>query len=245
MGLSALNPIAQVMVRQMLFLDPPAHTRLRSLASQAFTPRRVEVLRSHIQEITDSLLDAVHGERTHGPHRRLGGAAAGHRHRRDAGRAGRGSPQLKAGRQTSPRCWATSSTIPTACHGYCEAVEEMTAYFRSAMHEQRRHPRDGLISSLDERGNRRRSSDRGRGDRQLHRDHGWRPGDYHQPDRQWGADAAAPSRSNSQRLRADLSLIPSAVEELLRYESPSQHTARLAPDDMVLGGQAESASGRP
>src|SRR6266446_4857067 len=59
MGLSVLNPIAKVMVQQMLFLDPPAHTRLRSLASEAFTPRRVQVLRLHIQEITDSLLDAV------------------------------------------------------------------------------------------------------------------------------------------------------------------------------------------
>jgi cytochrome P450 len=37
------------------------------------------------------------------------------------------------------------------------------------------------------------------------------------------------------RLRSDYSLIPSAVEELLRYESPSQHTARLAPADTVLG----------
>ena len=27
------------------------------------------------------------------------------------------------------------------------------------------------------------------------------------------------------------------MEELLRYESPSQHTARLAPDDVVLGGK--------
>ncbi|MGH7313985.1 MAG: cytochrome P450, partial [Candidatus Rokuibacteriota bacterium] len=60
MGLSALNPIAQVLVRQMLFLDPPAHTRLRGLASQAFTPRRVAVLRSHIQDIMDSLIGAVH-----------------------------------------------------------------------------------------------------------------------------------------------------------------------------------------
>jgi len=40
-----------------------------------------------------------------------------------------------------------------------------------------------------------------------------------------------------QRLRADLSLIPSAVEELLRYESPSQHTARVAPRDTLLGGK--------
>src|SRR6266851_8364946 len=59
LGLASLAPLAQVMVRQMLFLDPPAHARVRGLASQAFTPRRVERLRSHIQDITHSLLDAV------------------------------------------------------------------------------------------------------------------------------------------------------------------------------------------
>src|SRR5712691_7628701 len=41
MGLAALNPIAQVMVKQMLFLDAPAHTRIRGLAAHAFSPRRV------------------------------------------------------------------------------------------------------------------------------------------------------------------------------------------------------------
>src|SRR5690242_20269027 len=51
LGMSALKPVAQVMVRQMLFLDPPDHTRLRALASAAFTPRRVEQLRVHIKEI--------------------------------------------------------------------------------------------------------------------------------------------------------------------------------------------------
>jgi cytochrome P450 len=40
-----------------------------------------------------------------------------------------------------------------------------------------------------------------------------------------------------EKLKADQSLVPSAVEELLRYESPSQHTARLAPEDVVLGGK--------
>src|ERR1700730_15789888 len=33
MGLEQLAPIAQVMVKQMLFLDPPSHSRMRGLAS--------------------------------------------------------------------------------------------------------------------------------------------------------------------------------------------------------------------
>jgi cytochrome P450 len=40
-----------------------------------------------------------------------------------------------------------------------------------------------------------------------------------------------------ERLRNDLSLVPSAVEEMLRYESPSQHTGRIAPDDIEMGGK--------
>src|SRR2546423_13335138 len=58
-GLPELGPVAQVMLRQMLFMDAPAHTRIRGLAAHAFTPRRVAVLRSHTQEIMDGLLDAA------------------------------------------------------------------------------------------------------------------------------------------------------------------------------------------
>src|SRR5262249_52654693 len=39
------------------------------------------------------------------------------------------------------------------------------------------------------------------------------------------------------RLKTDPTLLTSAVEELLRYEAPSQHTARLAPSDVELGGK--------
>ena len=59
LGLSELNPIAQVLVRQMLFMDASAHARLRALAAAAFTPSRAEALRSHIQDIVDHLIDTV------------------------------------------------------------------------------------------------------------------------------------------------------------------------------------------
>src|SRR3989440_2298612 len=59
MGLSSLSPIARVMVKQMLFMDAPAHTRLRGLSSKAFTPARVEALREHIEDIVNHLLDGI------------------------------------------------------------------------------------------------------------------------------------------------------------------------------------------
>ena len=48
----------------MLFMDGPAHARPRGLCSSAFMSRYVELLRPHIQDIADCLIDRVlpHGE---------------------------------------------------------------------------------------------------------------------------------------------------------------------------------------
>lgn len=45
--------------RSMLMMDPPDHTRLRKLVSKAFTPRTVERLRPHVAELTHGLLDQL------------------------------------------------------------------------------------------------------------------------------------------------------------------------------------------
>src|SRR5262249_29103254 len=50
--------------RRMHNSDPPDHTRLRSLVTKAFTVRRVDALRPHIQALADTLLDQIGGAKT-------------------------------------------------------------------------------------------------------------------------------------------------------------------------------------
>src|SRR4051794_29953440 len=59
LGVPEVGPIARVMIKQMLFLDAPAHTRLRRLAGAAFQPVHVAKLRQHIQDIADHLIDQI------------------------------------------------------------------------------------------------------------------------------------------------------------------------------------------
>lgn len=57
---AADNPFSAI-DRNMLFLDPPDHTRLRALVHKAFTPRMVENLRPRIESIAANLLAAMDG----------------------------------------------------------------------------------------------------------------------------------------------------------------------------------------
>jgi cytochrome P450 len=115
-----------------------------------------------------------------------------------------------------------------------KSVGEMTDYFRSAMREQRLRPRAGLISSLM---NAEIQGDRLSEDEVIANCIVTMVGGQETTTNLIGNGVLSLLRNPDQlaRLRSDLSLIPSAVEELLRYESPSQHTARLAPEDTVLG----------
>jgi cytochrome P450 len=56
--LEFMGPEPIVNREMMIFTDPPLHTRLRSLASRAFTPRRVAQLEARVRELCTELLDA-------------------------------------------------------------------------------------------------------------------------------------------------------------------------------------------
>lgn len=59
--INKMVPILEMdlLINHMLDSDPPDHARLRNLVHKAFTPKMIEKLRGRIQEITDTLLDAV------------------------------------------------------------------------------------------------------------------------------------------------------------------------------------------
>jgi hypothetical protein len=236
MGLAALSPIAAVMVKQMLFMDAPSHTRLRALASYAFIPDRVAVLKSHIQEICNELIDAalpggqmdviadiaaplpaiVTAEM-------LGVPVSDHE-------------QLKNWSAIFAEMLGNFQHNPDRVPVVLRAVEDMTAYFRSAIREQRVRPRQGLVHSL--------MTAEIDGDRLTEEEIVANcivtmVGGQETTTNLIGNGILSLLRAPSElkRLRENPSHIPTAVEELLRYESPSQHTARLAPDDVQLGGK--------
>ena len=123
---------------------------------------------------------------------------------------------------------------PDRLGGVPRAVENLTVYFTDAIERQRRQPSEGLIQT---------------------------PLTF-EVDGDWLTDEVAAAANcivtmagldtttnligngvptlrhpaHLARPRAEPDVIPDAVEELLRFESPSQRTARLVPEDMELGG---------
>jgi pimeloyl-[acyl-carrier protein] synthase len=236
MGLSQLSPIAKVMVKQMLFMDVPAHTRLRGLCSQAFTPPRVERLRSHIQEIANRLIDDVapagrmdliHDFAAPLPAtvtaEMLGVPTSDHR-------------QLKAWSADFAEMLGNFQHNPDRAQRVLSTLEQMTAYFQDAIRAQRVQPGEGLVHAL--------LAAEVDGDRLTEEEVVANlvvtmVGGQETTTNLIGNGILTLLRHPEvlDELRLDLSLIPSAVEELLRFESPSQHTGRIAPRDVEIGGK--------
>src|SRR5918911_165717 len=139
---------AEVMVRQMLFLDPPDHSRIRGLASKAFTPRRVAALQSHIQEIVDNLLDAV---QPHGHMDVIADLAYPLPAIVTAEMLGvppSDRDQLKAWSEDFAEVLGNFQHNPDRAPRVVRSVQEMYTYFRDAIRAPRTQHRDDLISAF-------------------------------------------------------------------------------------------------
>ncbi len=236
LGLERLTPVARMMVRQMLFLDQPAHGRVRRLASVAFTPRQVAKLRDDIAGITDGLLDGRPERDRIEIMSQLAEPLPAIVTARMLGVPTEHHQMLKAWSQDFAEMLGNFQHNPGRVDKVLASVEEMGAYFTDAVRRDALEPTDGLIHAL--------ASAEVDGDQLDEEDLVANivvtmVGGQETTTNLIGNGLMTLLRhpGTLEALRSDPELLPSAVEELLRYESPSQHTARLAPAGAVLGGQ--------
>jgi pimeloyl-[acyl-carrier protein] synthase len=236
MGMSAIGPIAQVMVKQMLFLDPPAHTRLRSLAATVFSPRRVKVLEEHIRAIAHDLIDKVLAGGRMDVMSDIAEPLPAIVTAELLGVPVEDHDQLKDWSKDFAEMLGNYQHNPNRIPGVLKSTEAMTGYFRARIAEQRDSPQEGLIQSLLSA---EIDGDRLSEEEVIANTIVTMVGGQETTTNLIGNGILTLLRNPEEknRLMSDYSLIPSTVEELLRYESPSQQTGRIAREDVEIGGQ--------
>jgi pimeloyl-[acyl-carrier protein] synthase len=236
MGMSAIGPIAQVMVKQMLFLDPPAHTRLRSLAATVFSPRRVKVLEEHIRAIAQDLIDKVLAKGRMDVMSDIAEPLPAIVTAELLGVPVEDHDQLKDWSKDFAEMLGNYQHNPNRIPKVLKSTEGMLKYFRERIAEQKESPREGLIQSLLSA---EIDGDRLTDEEIIANTIVTMVGGQETTTNLIGNGLLTLLRNPTEkaRLMADYSLIPSAIEELLRYESPSQQTGRIAREDVTIGGQ--------
>ena len=230
-----MGDLQVLMERLMLFADPPDHTRLRRIASQAFTARAVENMRPRIGAIVDEMLDRVAGdggaelvEALAFPlpvtviSDMLGVPAADH-------------AQLRVWTSAAVKALDPSDDL-MALFPAAEAIRSMRVYFDELVVERRRHPGEDLLSAL--------IAAEDDGDHMSHDELLDTTillfGAGHETTVNLisgGTLNLLRHPAELRRLMDDPTLIGSAVEELLRFGPPVQLSSRIATTDLELAGQ--------
>lgn len=232
----AVQPFLDIISNWMLFRDPPDHTRLRGLVNKAFTPRRVERMRARVEAMAAELIDKV---RTRSEWdviesyalplpsaviAELLGIPPADRQRFHAW-------TWPIARAIDVDAYSDEGILRAAA----DATGQVVAYLREIVAERRRAPADDLISALV-----------------AAEDHGSQLdeeellslcvlllGSGHETTVGLIGLSVYLLLTHPEELaalRAEPDLAASAVEEVLRYESPVQTTRRIAFEDVALDG---------
>ncbi|MBV9324039.1 MAG: cytochrome P450 [Chloroflexi bacterium] len=231
------GPLGRSFAHWMIFQDPPVHTRLRGLVSQAFSPRSVERLQGQISTLVDALLDALRGCTAFDLMAEfayplpmlviselLGVPAA------DRARFGQWSAAVARGVDSVIR------EQPDALARADAAATGLTAYFRELMARRRRTPADDLLSRLAVA---EQQGDSLSEDELLATCVMLLVAGHETTVNLIGNGLLALFRNPDQlqRLRGEPGIASPAVEELLRFDSPVQRTGRVATVDVELGNR--------
>jgi cytochrome P450 len=217
--------------------DPPRHRQLRDLVSRAFTPRAVASMESRIAEITDDLLDPLI------PTGRMDLV-------RDlsdplpviviAEMLGIPTEERATFKRWSDDLIGESGDIdalddPAELERRQKSMDEMRHYFRQVIEQRRQNPRDDLITGLvqAEIEGQRLSDDELVAFCTLL----LIAGNVTTTNLLGSAVLCLIEHCDQfDRLRANPGLLTSAIEEVLRYESPVQAVARVTTMDVAIGG---------
>jgi pimeloyl-[acyl-carrier protein] synthase len=231
-----MRPLSDHLTKWVAFTDSPDHTRLRTLVDKAFTPRMIANLRGPIQSIVDDLLEKIQ-----------------HAGRLDVVRdfsfplpATVISSMLGIPRADHDKFkkWSNDIANFVSAGGISievarraqQSVIELAEYFKRIVKERRQSPHDDLISRLvaaEEQGNKLTEDELFAMFVQLFfAGHETTTGLINN-----GLLALLMNPEEKRKLQDDPTLIASAVEEFLRYDTSVQRQARVAAEDMEIGSQ--------
>lgn len=235
LGLSGIEPLAAVMCRQMLFLDGAAHAHLRKIASAAFTPRRVEKLAEYIQAVADELIGAALPSGGMDVVKDFAEPLPAIVTARLLGMPREDHAQLKAWSADFAEMLGNFQHNPGGVTRVLKSLADMTAYFQDAIHERQRPLEDGLVKALVEA---EVDGEKLTEDEVVANVIVTMVGGQETTTNLIGNGFLTLLRNPDKlaQLRECPEIMDSAIEELLRFETPSQHTGRICPKDTMLGG---------
>lgn len=238
----SFRPFFNAVTSWMLMVDPPDHTRLRGLVNKAFTPGVVENMRGLVQDLVDKMLAAVKEQGRMDVITDLANPLPATVIAELLGVPGTDQQQFK---KWSDDISAALSGIDSGAtkeelHGlYIVAQKSLLAlssYFRERVVELRLNPQENLLSALvqaEEQGDRLTEEE-------LFANCVLLMIAGHETTTNLignGILALLQNPKQQEALTLNPDLIASAVEELLRYDSPVQKMGRIALADIHIGGK--------
>jgi cytochrome P450 len=228
-------PLVKMLSQWLLFMDPPAHSRLRKLMNKGFSPAVAEMLRPRIHALVERMLDGVADK----PEIELMGDFV---HPFPANVIAE-LLDIPEHMHDDLIRWSDAIAMvfgnPQRTLGHCSAAQDavlaLTEFFREAVAVRRRNPGYDLVSLLLEI----EADGETLTEDELYAQCVMLLFAGHETTRNLIGNSVftlLQQQEALQHLRADPNLIRSGLEEFLRYQSPVQFLSRLVTEDIELEG---------